>query len=270
MKLNKFKLINGLKTASPIILSVAAVGGVIWTAIQSSLDRDRYSERKIKAMEAKLKDGQTDIKLTKKEEAKLIAQTYLPTAAAVVTTSSCIIASTVISKKQTVAMATIAAAGMKAYDTIYDVCYNTEVDKDGNVVHKASEPYDVTLEDGQELFWEPHYGYFVAARADVLQGILELNKCLDANSGATINDFLRIALRGDKNIDKDTFDALGNVGWSADYLWDEGETNKIFADIPEPGAPLEPEDDGPHILRCYDIEWEVPPMINPWEYDPFA
>ena len=101
---------KGLKRASPTICAIAAVGGVIVTAVLSSKAALK-ADKKIKDEEEK-----RGKKLSIGQKAAIAAPTYIPTAAATVLTSLAIIESDLLNKKQQLAIAAAYAALQQKFD----------------------------------------------------------------------------------------------------------------------------------------------------------
>ena len=247
--MTRFEFTNKLKAAAPHILTAMSVAGVIWVAIQSAVDTPKATKR----IEKKREESDHDFKWY--EKALAAAPSYIPTAVAVTLTSASMIASDKISSNQKAQYALLAAGAYKAVETIKK---NWE-DLDYQETHEKIGP----VSDGEDLFWEEHYGYFAATKEQYYNAILILNEHLQEHGGATLEEFF-VAVGLDPHDDR--VKACHSVGWECQYLYDSTERSFISATIGE-GSPLEPDRTG---MRCYEIAWEVDPIIDPWNYDSFA
>lgn len=244
--MNKFAFKNGLREAAPILLGIGASVGVVLTGIQVAKDTP-------KAM-AKLEEAQSaaDHPLTFLEKVKVMTPAYLPSILTGITTVTCIISGTMISQKGKANMAVLAAGATEAYNKV-----SAKLDPPVEMPEPLS-----TERNTEGLYYLPFYGYFSATRETVLNGFLKLNEDLAENGGAMVYDFLRYVGIDPKDPQAK---ACQNLGWDANYLYDEKEKIYIKGILSE-GDAIEPGKDGEKYI---EISWEVSPIINPWIYDPF-
>lgn len=246
--MTRFQFTNGLKSAAPVILGIGASVGVVLTAIQVAKDTPKAME---KLEEAKAELGR---ELTFIEKVKVAAPVYLPSILTGTATIACITGGAIVSQKGRLNSAVLAAGATEAYNYV-----SKKLDE------KTPEKEDVTdqISTGSlELYRVPFYGFFYATRETVLNGFLKINELLAENSGVTVYDFL-IAIGIDKHDVQAK--ACSMLGWSSDYLLDENEKINIKGRIID-SKDTDELMNGDHF---YDIDWEVPPIVNPWSYDPY-
>ena len=244
-----------LRMVLPKSFIALGAAGIVATAIVAA----KETPEAMKALEEA--KAAADHELTFIEKVQVLAPKYLKTAAVAVVSICCVVGGTIADAKVGSGLATLSAGAMKAYDKLKEGA-EKELSKEKvqDILLKDEPVPQEPSEEGKELFWEEHYGYFWAKRSDVEHAFLMLNQRLAFNSGATLDEFF-----WDCGLPKNDPDvkASAHLGWSSDYLYDKTEAAFICSECDEF------EKDEVTGKTVYPISWETPPIFNPWEYDPF-
>lgn len=255
--------VDWTKKNSPTILAVGACGGVVATAVLSA----KATPKAIAAVqEAEQTKGEP---LTKLEMVKACAKPYLPTAAAAALTCGAILTGDIISRKQKSCLVAATAAATSAYQRLESAMnkHTTEeqrMDIQKEMAQQAMDDakkgaIDIPMAAEEDLFYEPHYGYFAATKAEVYKAINDCNEFLAENGYCTLEYFFN-CLCIDDNVTK----GLGYIGWHLSEIDDMSGYALIHMRLSD-GVPLEPICE--NGLTSYQILWDTSVIENPEEYD---
>jgi hypothetical protein len=258
--MNNFEFLSKLKQFSPRILSGAAIVGVAATAIQSAKD----TPKALKRLEKAKAEGR-ELKFV--DKAIIMAPAYIPTICVGLGTIGCIAGGIILSEKYKGALAAVAATSIAAAEKL-KADFKEELPEETyqKVVNKGPGENDIIRGGGDTLFYEETLGYFTCDAKVFLSALLSINKRLQENSGVMLEDFIK-ELGFSKDFDPEIYAAASRLGWDQQQVYDGAGIAYIEDCNPEKlSEEYDPEDAEPQ-LKCHAIEWNVRPIVDPWNYD---
>ena len=205
-----------LKKASPTILTIISVGGVVATAVLSA----KAAPKAVKLVEdGKRKEDMTDI-----SKLELVAinikygwKPFIPVIATAAGTIACILGSNILNKKQQAAL----TSAYMMLESQYRDYRNKVIERHGEEEDKAiiSEIFKSSIEplsehDETQTFWLPYIDeYFESTTANVAFAIQQLNYYMMMDGYCSLAQFLKfLGLEGKVSPGDE------NIGWSGDYI----------------------------------------------------
>ena len=202
------------KSASPTILTVAAIGGLVATVVSAF--------KAAPEVESRLEEAKEE-QMTTMETVVHVAPTVAPTAGFAVGTAMCIIGSNFLNKKQQMSLASSYAVVERLYHQyrgqVRDIL---GIDSDKEIIQEIAKKKiekdpppndDDDDDDGKKLYYDV-YGdrYFRRTPTEVLQAHYDLNRHLANNLVANLNDYYNALGLSPTDFGKDH-------GWNVDELW---------------------------------------------------
>lgn len=240
-----------IKRNAPTILTYVGSAGVIGTAALAV----KATPKALKLIEqAKEEKGE---ELTKFETVNVAAPVYIPAAITGVATITCIFGANALNKRKQAALVSayvLLDNSYKEYKKKVEELYGEEADLHvtREIAKDHYEEDDIQVDDGKLLFYDDFSSrYFESTMADVIQAEYEINKRLNEDNEANVNDFYEMLGLPAKAYDDE-------VGWSLElgsawygYSWIDFEHEKVVM-----------EDD----LECYIIIMKTKPHAGYYFY----
>lgn len=208
------KMLRGIKRNASTILTVTGAVGVVSTTVLGISATPRALQLIQEAKEGK------DEQLTKFEVVLAAAPAYVPTVLSGLGTIACIVGANVLNKRNQAALVSAYAlldASYKDYrNKVIDIhgeegdkTIRAEIAKD-----KAKEQGVPDEEDGKILFYDEYSKrFFRATNESVLRAKYEINKEVNTNFYATVNEFYDI-------VGLPQIDGGDIIGWSSTQLYE--------------------------------------------------
>lgn len=184
---------NFAKSHANIILSALSIVGLVATSIEASKATIKANEIRNDLKETKNDD------VSLEETIKACWKEYIPTAVVGGATIACIVGSSIIAandQKKLMAAYALLDRGYRTYRKKISETFGQDVDT--NIANEVSEELTVEMADHDEfggekiLFYDIYRDrYFDATMRQVQEAIYVLNRTLQINGYASVNDFYR-------------------------------------------------------------------------------
>lgn len=253
-------MMKNVGKASPLVLSLFGVAGVICTAVLSV----KCTPKAQKLLEEKYQELDSDAQMSPMKKAVVIAPAYLPAIGAGAITIAAIVSSNLLSRKQNLSLAatcSLLQSNYKNYRGKVKDFFGKETDDkiQKEIAREQFDPAKVrkTTHRGMDeiyIWREENTGqYFEATEAEVLAAEMEVNRRLALDGCCSLADYcklLKIAPPdGSENIGWDFQDFVEN--WEPDHYWVDFEHELV--------EPESSDEDIPPYYRLYSFitpEWD--------------
>lgn len=221
--MNWKNMMKNVGKASPLVLSLFGVVGVICTAVLSA----KCTPKAQKLLEEKYRELDSDTQLSPIKKAVVMAPAYLPAAGVGAITIAAIVSSNLLSRRQNLSLAatcTLLQRNFHNYKDKVKELFGPEADQkvqDG----VAKERFDIEQVQHKakagmaEMFlWlEPNtMQWFWATEADILKVEYEVNRLISQEGSCTLREYCNM-------LEIEAPDGSENIGWSyEDFMqnWD--------------------------------------------------
>lgn len=260
------QIADGIKRASPTILTCIGAAGVIVTAVLSVKATPKALESIEDARKKKIL--KTGANLTKMETVKVSWKYYIPAALCAAATIGCIFGANAFNIRQQASLlsayafldqsyrryqkATKDIYGEEGHEKVMDRIMAEDIEQSCIYNSLTGERYDFgDIDEEKHLFYdELSHRYFNATYADVLLAELHVNRNFIIGGGEiSLSNFYEF-------LGLDTPDELKELAW---YVCDDF----YFIDFVHKKHYI---DDGPERLECWVIEMPFPPTLEPLDY----
>lgn len=240
--MNWKSMMKNVGKASPLVLSLFGVAGVICTAVLSA----KCTPKAQKLLEEKYRELDSDTQLSPIKKAVVMAPAYLPAAGVGAITIAAIVSSNLLSRRQNLSLAatcTLLQRNFRDYKAKVKELFGE--DADAKVVKEISKE-KFNLEAVQHkakagmaemfLWFEPNTGqWFWETEAAVIQAEYEVNRQISKNAFCSLMEYCNL-------LEITAPDGSENVGWDYQDFQENWDTYWVdfwheFIDSPEEDMP---------------------------------
>lgn len=176
------------QNGSTILTCVGAIG-VIATAVMTA----KASPKATRLLE--IAEEEKGEELTKLESIKVAGPVYIPTVVVGAATITCIFGANILNKRQQASLISAYAlldSSYKDYKKKVDELYGEDagVHIREEIAKDKYDDLDIKLDDDKQLFYDDFSGrYFESTMVDVVKAEYNINRQLNVNGGAYLNEF---------------------------------------------------------------------------------